>query len=125
MIFIYNLKNKPMGLDTSHDAWHGPYSSFNQFRHKIAEAIGVNLDSFEGYGGNVPFDELKRGVRWLLDHSDCDGHITPKRCKLIADDLKKIIPLLEDGVWSPKSQAIKFMKGCLKAYKKNEKLDFH
>jgi len=116
-----------MGLDTSHDAWHGPYSSFNRFRHEIAEAIGVNLDSFEGYGGNVPFDELKRGVRWLLDHSDCDGHITPKRCKLIADDLNEIIPLLPDEIepFCVRAQAERFRNGCLKAYKKNEKLDFH
>ena len=29
-----------MGLDISHDAWHGAYSAFNRFRQKVAQAMG-------------------------------------------------------------------------------------
>ena len=29
-----------MGLDTSHDCWHGPYSAFNRWRTAIAKLAG-------------------------------------------------------------------------------------
>lgn len=29
-----------MGLDTSHDAWHGAYSAFNRWRDKLGEVAG-------------------------------------------------------------------------------------
>lgn len=32
-----------MGLDTTHDCWHGAYSAFHRFRHGIARAIGLDL----------------------------------------------------------------------------------
>jgi len=30
-----------MGLDTSHDAWHGAYSAFMRWRTEIARCIDV------------------------------------------------------------------------------------
>jgi len=69
-----------MGLDTSHDAWHGAYSTFMRWREKIAEVAGlpplrlmegfyVPLDSSIRAGAGIPTfylgaareDELVRG----------------------------------------------------------------
>ncbi len=39
-----------MGLDCSHDAWHGPYGSFMAWRREIASAAGLPpLDLMEGF----------------------------------------------------------------------------
>lgn len=38
-----------MGLDTTHNAWHGPYSSFNNFRRQLAKHYGIPLDLMEGF----------------------------------------------------------------------------
>lgn len=39
-----------MGLDTSHDAWHGAYSAFMRWRTKIAEVAGLPpLQLMEGF----------------------------------------------------------------------------
>jgi hypothetical protein len=39
-----------MGLDTSHDCWHGAYSAFNRWRQEIALAAGLPpLDLMEGF----------------------------------------------------------------------------
>lgn len=39
-----------MGLDCSHNAWHGAYSAFMQWRRKIAEVAGLPpLDLMEGF----------------------------------------------------------------------------
>lgn len=37
-----------MGLDTSHDAWHGAYSAFTRFRHALAEAAGYEVVKLPG-----------------------------------------------------------------------------
>jgi hypothetical protein len=44
-----------MGLDTTHDAWHGAYSAFMRWREKIAEVAGLPpLRLMEGF--YVPID---------------------------------------------------------------------
>lgn len=38
-----------MGLDTTHDCWHGAYSAFNRWRAELARVSGVPLDLMEGF----------------------------------------------------------------------------
>jgi len=39
-----------MGLDTTHDCWHGSYGAFHVWRSAIAKAAGLpNLERMEGY----------------------------------------------------------------------------
>lgn len=46
-----------MGLDTTHDAWHGAYSAFSRWRNKLAEVAGYTFhpdgDPFDAYGMKV------------------------------------------------------------------------
>ena len=48
-----------MGLDTTHDAWHGGYGSFHNWRTWLAEQIGIPLELMEAFyeekGTNNPF----------------------------------------------------------------------
>lgn len=152
-----------MGLDCSHDAWHGSYSAFMRWRQKIAEVAGLPpLELMEGFfdstgygtlyfgqpleaGKDTPF-AWKRSVleetlpiRWgclkpsalheLLYHSDCDGKIIYGRCKHIANELEKLLPLLPDedagghiGNWREKTQ--KFIDGLRRAHAAKEALRF-
>ena len=32
-----------MGLDTTHGCWHGAYSAFQRWRHKLAEVAGYDV----------------------------------------------------------------------------------
>lgn len=65
-----------MGLDTTHDAWHGAYSAFMRWRQEVAKAAGLPpLEFMEGffcpmrsrqgiatfYLGRGADDELARG----------------------------------------------------------------
>lgn len=43
-----------MGLDTTHDCWHGPYTAFTRFRTAIGMAAGIPLGIMEGHFGG-PF----------------------------------------------------------------------
>jgi hypothetical protein len=57
-----------MGLDCSHDAWHGAYSAFHRWRKKLAEVAGLPpLELMEGFfetaeeglgGGTLYFGQL-------------------------------------------------------------------
>lgn len=38
-----------MGLDTSHDCWHGAYSAFMRWRRAVAKAAGIPLDLMENF----------------------------------------------------------------------------
>ena len=116
-----------MGLDTSHNCWHGAYSAFMRWRQEIAHVAGLPpLDLMEGFypgddyqdpiywarkglNDEKAFDDLKRRlpIRWdclkpsplhkLLHHSDCEGEIAWQDCKPIADALAKLLPKMPKG----------------------------
>ena len=48
-----------MGLDISHDAWHGGYISFMMWRKKLAEVAGLPpLEFMEGFYSESAFDVI-------------------------------------------------------------------
>jgi len=112
-----------MGLDTTHNCWHGPYSSFNKFRKAIAKYAGVDLDEMIGFGGNKSFSLITHDIVPLLDHSDCDGEISVEDAKRIVSGLNLIIPNINEEYI--KADAIQFRDGCLEAILKNEVIEFH
>lgn len=68
-------------------------------------------------------------IHALLNHSDCDGEISPKKCAAIAKRLTELLPLLPDGSggghvgdWRGKTQT--FIDGCRAAADANEPLLF-
>ena len=111
-----------MGLDTTHNAWHGPYSSFNSWRTEICKQAGLgNLREYQGFGGEKQWDEI-HPLYPLLYHSDCDGNIKWKDCKLIADALREILPKISD--WYVE-ETTSFINGCMEAYTAKENIEFH
>lgn len=109
-----------MGLDVSHETWHGGYPLFNAWRDQIAEAAGymvcktvifddenrpsrfedmIMLDwghipeeTFVGEWEEVPPDPLLI----LFCHSDCDGIIHWEHAELLANRLEELLPGLCD-----------------------------
>lgn len=110
-----------MGLDTSHDCWHGAYSAFTRWRNKLATTAGyqlMNPTPEEVAAGAIPSLEYPM-IEWsgiveknymgewdrtppdplivLIAHSDCDGVIHPAQAKPLADRLAELVPLLPEG----------------------------
>jgi hypothetical protein len=127
-----------MGLDTSHDAWHGAYSAFARFRAGLARAAGMPggplRDWFERDA--APYLPISWDVLGpdplivLLDHSDCDGEIAAADCGPLADRIEELIPLLPGaddpghiGSWAKKAR--QFVAGLRLAASRGEALDFH
>jgi hypothetical protein len=51
-----------MGLDTSHNCWHGAYSAFMRWRQEIAKVAGVPLMLMEHYYRDGP---SKEALAWM------------------------------------------------------------
>jgi hypothetical protein len=124
-----------MGLDTTHDAWHGSYSTFGEWRAHVARAAGFPpLSEMLGFGGKRSWDTVSKNSRLvpLLNHSDCDGELTPTECAGIAEALGELIDRMPDympdyqdaprSYWRDKTRS--FIAGCRAAAVANEPLKF-
>lgn len=80
-----------MGLDFSHCSASWAYSSFDEFRKRLAKAAGIRLRSMKGYGGKRPWSEIFDPIAILLNHPDCEGHIPPQCCAALARRLQEIV----------------------------------
>ncbi len=133
-----------MGLDTTHNCFHGAYSAFSRFRNLLATAAGYELFKdgrsifpkidWETYpeGGLIgdwpetPSDPLIV----LLVHSDCDGFIRPAQAGPLADRMEELLPKLEgiDGgghIGMMTSTTKLFIEGLRAAVEANESVEFH
>lgn len=119
-----------MGLDTSHNCWHGPYSTFNRFRYSLGHQIGINLDEYAGYNNNGTKDlsEIEHDLMPLFNHSDCDGELSIEESKRIVKGLNSVLENFNEEMqfdFNFKKQIIQFRDGCMDAISKNEIIDFH
>lgn len=130
-----------MGLDCSHDAFHGVYSAFNRLRQIIAKAAdgsfppheNKELDDNLWYWGDSFSRKTHPGLFVFMQHSDCDGDIAPDDCIKVANDLESLLPKIEkygagtghimvQSGYGPVTK--KFIAGCRLAAKNNEMLTF-
>ena len=108
-----------MGIDFSHCDAHWAYGGFMRFRIRLASEIGMDLDSMEGFkkdGGGKSWSKVK-------DHSDCDGHLTPEECKVVAPRLKELIADWDDNNYD-KQNALDLISGMEEAMREKETLLF-
>lgn len=119
-----------MGLDTSHNCWHGLYSSFNRFRYTLAAQIGIDLDEYIGYNekGTKHLDSIKHGIEPLLNHSDCEGKLKITECRTVLNGLNLIIEkMIHEGkepYYNFRSEVEQFAKGLREAIEKREQVKF-
>ena len=129
-----------MGLDTTHDCWHGGYGTFGLWRARLAEVAGLPpLELMEGFYD--PDNSLNRRpglpIKWaclkpdplyiLLDHSDCDGVIKASDCAAIAARLDELAPLMDNDSsrLSMQAKTRQFAAGLRAAAAANENVEFH
>ncbi len=134
-----------MGLDTTHNCWHGAYSSFMRWRIKLCEVSGYgNIFDYDYFWENdTRISKAKKPRPWpenndilieLLTHSDCDGEILSEKCGSLADRLEQLLPALKVCDISNEASGYcdrfsditnDFIKGLRLAFKKKENVEFH
>lgn len=117
-----------MGLDTTHGAFNGAYSSFNTFRENLAVHFNLVLDNMIGFGGTSSWSELSdQRLYAFFNHSDCDGSMSVEECKETADAMRDVLASreFEDKEYGSLYHRLEtFATGCELAVSKNEPLKF-
>lgn len=110
-----------MGLDTSHNCWHGPYSTFNDFREWLGKLVGIDLYAIES------LDEISDNDLYpLFNHSDCDGELSVDESRLIIRGIDSALSRfnqIQTKTFSDfyfHEKAIQFRNGLLDAVNNNE-----
>ena len=119
------IKEKIMGIDFSHGRARWSYIGFHNFRSRIAESAGLDLEKL--YNLNGPWDMIEEGLRPFLNHSDRDGDLTVEELKLIAPRLKEIVTSWSDDTLDEefnKKEGLKLVEGMEAAIEANEPLEF-
>jgi len=136
-----------MGLDLSHECWHGAYSAFSRWRDKLAEVAGYEIGKLETERGLRPtilidwghvtdgqvygdWDETPADpLLVLFVHSDCEGLIRVAQAGPLADRLQELLPLLPDEAggghirhWRGTTQ--QFIDGLRMAAERGEDVEF-
>lgn len=96
-----------MGLDFNFCDAYWSCSSFNAFRERLSKYI----------------DKCDDPLVMLINHSDCDGELTPEECAKIAPRLRAVVELWKDQDID-KGRALELAKGMEEAVRRNEPLEF-
>ncbi len=127
-----------MGLDTSHNCFHGSYGGFGDWRNHVAAAAEYGVmqtdgrytvprvdysqferRNYEGIWDTAPSDMLLV----LFVHSDCDGVIKAEHCGPLADRLESLLPRMGEHYYAEITQ--QFITGLRAAAAAGEDVDFH
>jgi hypothetical protein len=138
-----------MGLDTTHDAWHGPYGAFSRWRSELVRAAGYQVvptttadgwptddyPDLPGWDDDLTLAEVsgtwKRKMPdpliYLIWHSDCDGRLLAAQMRPLADRLEELLPKLDDesGYLSMRKRTQQFIDGLRLAISEKKPLGFH
>lgn len=135
-----------MGLDTSHDCWHGAYSAFSRWRNAIAKIAGYEIVRTADGHDLVCLDWGHLPGTWpqgdwpeppsdplvvLIAHWDCDGVIHPQNAGPLADRLESLLPEIEklgDGgghIGDFGAKTRQFISGLRAAVEANEDVEFN
>ena len=80
-----------LGFVQSDASWS--YSGFMHFRERLAEDIGIILRDMYGFGEDdgISWNTIDSDLFPLLNHSDCEGEMSPQECAQVAPALRKIL----------------------------------
>lgn len=135
-----------MGLDTSHDCWHGPYSAFMRFRQRLWQlAMRERDEKAGGRASQAPdlmdtkeymgkpgapslhhFLPVTDPLVWFFDHSDCDGFIAAELTLPMAQRMEDLTKQMsERALYDDIRPALdRFIKGLRLAGARKQKVTF-
>lgn len=76
------------------------YSGFMRFRDRLLYGFGMNVHQlYESHSIKLnaaqpldgPWSKVPQGLYPLINHSDCDGDLSPENCELVADAMEPIV----------------------------------
>ena len=91
-----------MGLGFSESKASWSYTGFMDFRERLAAEIGIDLQKMVGFSnrkyhspdhilGTMPWDKITDPIKPFLNHSDCEGELSPEDCLIVAPRLRELV----------------------------------
>lgn len=115
-----------MGIDFSHCDASWAYSGFMAFRKRLAQEIGIDLMKMEGFTDDdkaLKWSKVQDPIKHILDHSDCEGTLSPTKCALVAPRLLELISGWPKNDYD-REMATELAKGMKLAAKEGKRLLF-
>lgn len=117
-----------MGLDVSPGGARWSYGGFHQFRLRLVWFLGLAEPRRDGAPLGSPLWSWRavpdsEPLAALLNHSDCDGELSPKECAVVAPRLRAMVELWDDDDYD-KQQALRLLDGMAQAVKTQKPLVF-
>jgi hypothetical protein len=98
------------------------YGGFGRFRIRVAADIGLDLPDMEGFGGARSWEDVEHPLVPFLNHSDCDGDLSPAECATVSPALREIVKAWPESPTEydrPAALALcDYMDACVKADRK-------
>jgi hypothetical protein len=118
-----------MGIGFSHCDASWSYSGFNSFRQRLAKEIGIrDLGLWWNLGGiDGKREDYNDPIELLLDHSNCEGVLSPEECRVIAPRLREVVEAWSEEIHKggyDKQMAIRLADGMEKAAAEEKNLEF-
>jgi len=113
-----------MGIDFNNSKAHWSYASFNRFRKRIAKEIDIDLDKMAGFtdGKGISWSTVKDDIKYLLNHSDCDGTLSWQKCGKVALRLKELTKNWENE--SDEREYLELIKSMIDCFEDKQPLVF-
>jgi len=105
--------------------WIPGYDEYSKVE-KTIKTVGTKVidESFSWLPkGPLKWDKIQDPIVDLLNHSDCEGHLTAGQCKKIAPRLRELIKDWNDEDYD-KIQALKLAEGMEYCVKNKKELEF-
>lgn len=126
-----------MGIDFSHCDASWSYNGFSSMRTALAKHVGITLENMKGFSESAIVGRGLPGEDWpevedeplvlLLNHSDCDGELTPEELRILLPRLKVVVKemMYENELFEYDSdQLLELMDGMELAISHDEPLQF-
>lgn len=87
-----------LGFIGSSASWS--YSGFSDFRTKLAEEAGIRLKDMEGFcdeGEGIPWSSINEPLEPFLNHSDCEGELTPEEMAKVFPRMRELVSRWPDS----------------------------
>ena len=112
-----------MGVDFTHCKASWAYSGFGRFRRELYNFAGFSGDLYADYDDGKFLQAKDHALFPLWNHSDCDGHLTPKEMTQLIPAMKELVPKLKDSYDRMMGQRL--IEGMEDAVANHERLEFH
>ena len=114
-----------MGVRFSHGNASWSYTGFGHFRERVAKIEGIHLSDMRGFGGSRSWDDTPSALEPLLNHSDCDGELSPAQCEQMLPRLREVQSrLTRDGERYDAEHLADLIEGMEMCVRDREALEF-